>query len=623
MNGEDQQLEVPLSKWSTRALYVGFVLLLTLFLFKTFELQVFATEEMQQQAQNNAIRSIPVGAERGVVYDKTGKQLVFNRSSFDLMCDKRDLPSSSFQKEVFFKELSDLFGLSFEDIRADFDKTFSFNILLTENLSHEKLVIAEARIQDFPGCRIQENTVREYVNGLSLAHVLGYTAKISPNELLQHPEYAISDQIGKTGIEKTYEAFLRGEPGHILFERDAFGNIVKEKGEKESVPGKSVQLWLDMELQEKLTVELQKALVRVGSKKAAAVAIDPQTGGVLALVSLPSFDNNLFSRGISYQDYQSIINNLENPLFNRAIAGTYPAGSTIKPFIATGVLQEKLINPDQPLFTKGYIEIENEYDPEIVYVFPDWKNHGWVDMRQALAVSSNVYFYIVGGGFENQEGLGPSRIKKYLSLFSWGSETGIDLPGESVGLVPDPAWKKEAKNEGWWDGDTYLLSIGQGDLLVTPLQVAASFVQFANGGTLYVPKMVKGIIEIPDAFSEGRFTLNNDGGNIKEIPPEIIRNDIIDAEDLQIVREGMRQAVKWGSSVLLNQLPVSSAAKTGTAQTGRKNAEGNDLLYSWVNTFAPYEDPEIVLTIMVEDAEEGSLVVLPVAKEILEWYFTR
>ena len=606
MSGDDTQLEIPLSKWSTRILYVGFVLLILLFLFKTFELQVFAAKEMRQQAQDNAIRSIPVGAERGVVYDKTGKQLVFNRSSFDLVCDKRDLPSSSFQKEVFLRELSSVFGLSFVDIREDYDKTFSSSILLTENLSHEKLVVAEARIQDFPGCHIQENTIREYVNGSSLAHVLGYTAKISPNELLQHPEYAISDQIGKTGIEKTYESFLRGEPGQILFERDAFGNVVKDKGEKESVPGNSLQLWLDMELQEKLTVELQKALVRVGAKKAAAVAINPQTGGVLALVSLPSFDNNLFSHGISYKDYQDIITNLENPLFNRAIAGTYPAGSTIKPFIATGVLQEGLIDPNQALFTKGYIEIENEYDPEIVYVFPDWKNHGWVDMREALAVSSNVYFYIVGGGFENQEGLGPSRIKKYLSLFSWGSKTGIDIPGESTGLIPDPAWKQEVKDEGWWDGDTYHLAIGQGDLLATPLQVAVGFSAIANGGTLYEPQVVQAIL---------------DGQNKQEIEPVVIRKDFIDAENIQVVREGMREAVKWGSAVSLNQLPVKVAAKTGTAQTGKKDKEGKDFLYTWTTVFAPYENPEIVLTIVIEDVKEGTLAVLPIMQEVLGWYY--
>ena len=619
----EKKLEIPVSRWIFWGLYGSFIVIVIIFFGKTFQLQALAGEELSKKAAQNTIRSYPVVSERGVVYDALMTQLVFNRPSFDFVCDKRDLPEDRREKERILRESADILGISFKDLRADFDRTPKPRFLVGENLSHEELILFETKKEDLEGCVVEKNTIREYVQNPTLSHILGYTAKISADELEQFPEYFVTDQIGKTGIEKSYETELRGIQGQILVEKDALGRVVKDKGEIPSEPGNSILLWLDFELQKKIEEALQKTLVKVGSKKGVGIAIDPNTGGILALVSIPGYDNNLFSGGIKREDYQNIIENPLKPLFNRAIAGNYPTGSTIKPLVATAALAEDIINPDKEILTEGFIEIPNEYDPEIVYRFNDWKNHGWVDMRDAIAVSSNVYFYTIGGGYEDQEGLGPSRIKKYLSAFGWGAYTGIDLPGETKGLIPDPAWKKDVKNEGWWDGDTYLLSIGQGDLLVTPLQVAASFVQFANGGTLYVPKMVKGIIEIPDAFSEGRFTFNNDGGNIKEIPPEIIRNDIIDAEDLQIVREGMRQAVKWGSSVLLNQLPVSSAAKTGTAQTGRKNAEGNDLLYSWVNTFAPYEDPEIVLTIMVEDAEEGSLVVLPVAKEILEWYFTR
>ena len=217
-----------------------------------------------------------------------------------------------------------------------------------------------------------------------------------------------------------------------------------------------------------------------------------------------------------------------------------------------------------------------------------------------------MYFYTIGGGFEDQEGLGPTRLKEYLTKFGWGAQTGIDLPGEAEGLVPDPEWKKRVKDEGWWDGDTYLFSIGQGDVLATPLQVASSFVPIANGGTLYKPQMVKEILETE-----------------RVILPVVVSKDVIGKENLEVVRDGMRLAVKWGSSVLLNQLPVSSGAKTGTAQTGRKDEEGRDFLYSWVTVFAPYDNPEIVITVMVEDTKEGSLVVLPVAKEVLEWYFTR
>ena len=251
-----------------------------------------------------------------------------------------------------------------------------------------------------------------------------------------------------------------------------------------------------------------------------------------------------------------------------------------------------------------------------MYRFPDWKDHGYVDMRDAIAVSSNVYFYTIGGGFENQRGLGTTRIKEYLAKFGWGAKTGIDLSGEAIGLLPDPEWKQKAKGEGWWDGDTYLFSIGQGNVLATPLQVVSSFAAIANGGTLYEPRMVKEISEREGDLLEGGEEV------IERIPSKMIRNDIAEGENLEVVRDGMRQAVKWGSSVLLNQLPVTSAAKTGTAQTGRKDANGLDYLYSWVSVFAPYEDPEIVITIMVEDAKEGSLAVLPVAQEVLQWYFT-
>jgi len=326
------------------------------------------------------------------------------------------------------------------------------------------------------------------------------------------------------------------------------------------------------------------------------------------MVSVPGFDNNLFSGGISKIQYEKIVSDPLNPFFNRAVSGTYPTGSTIKPLIASAALEEHIIDPDKELLTHGYIEIPNEYDPEIVYRFADNADHGLVDMRDALAVSSNVYFYTIGGGYEDQQGLGPTRIKDYLLKFGWGAETGIDLPGEVRGLIPDPAWKKKAKGEGWWDGDTYLFSIGQGNVLATPLQVVSSFAAIANGGTLYTPRMVKEIItkEAP-----------------KTIPSQVAKADIIAPDNIEVVRDGMRQAVKWGSSLLLNSLPVSSAAKTGTAQTGRKDEDGKDYLYSWVSVFAPYENPEIVLTVMVEDAKEGSLAVLPVAQEVLQWYFTR
>ena len=609
----DRRLEVPLSRWLLLGLFAAFVLIIVLFLGKTFHLQAFAGQELQELAQANAIRQEPLPSERGVLYDQFGNQLVFNKPSFDLVCDKRDLPEDRVEKENILRKAADLLGLSFFELRHEFDKTHSPKFLVAENLSHEQLVVLETQMEELTGCQIEKNTIREYVAGTTLAHLLGYTAKISPDELRQFPEYSITEQIGKTGVEKAYETDLRGIPGKILTEKDALGNVVKEQGEIPSEPGNSLVLWLDLELQKKMEEALQATLDRLGAKKAAGVALDPNTGGVLSLVSFPGFDNNLFSKGITQQEYTNIIENPLNPLFNRAIAGTYPTGSTIKPLVGMAALEEDLIDPDKQILTHGYIEIPNQYDPEIVYRFNDNANHGAVNMKEALAVSSNVYFYTIGGGFEDQKGLGPVRIKQYLEKFGWGSKTGIDISGEGAGLIPDPAWKQRVKGEGWWDGDTYNFSIGQGNLLVTPLQVVASFVPIANGGTMYKPKTVKEVLVANP----------QEGEKSRRIEPEVVKQDFVQPENLEVIREGMRQSVKWGSSVLMNQLPVSSAVKTGTAQTGRKDAEGHDLLYSWVTVFAPYENPEIVMTLMVEEGKEGSLVVLPVAKEVLEWYFTR
>ena len=602
----ERKLEVPLSKGLLWGVYAGFALLIFVFFGKTFYLQAFAGEELEKRAQENAIRSQPLDSDRGVMYDRFGKQLVFNRPSFDFVCDKRDLPADRAEKERILRRISNSMGIPFADLKEEFDKTTNPKFLVAQHLSHEQLIILETKIEELEGCEIEKNTIREYVADPTLSHVLGYTAKISADELAQHKDYAITDQIGKTGIEKAYETELRGVPGRKLMEKDALGRIVKEKGEIASEPGNSVTLWLDFELQQKIRESLEQSLGRIGSQKAVAIALDPETGGVLSLVSIPGFDNNLFASGISHAQYEEIISNPLNPLFNRAIAGLYPTGSTIKPLVASAALQEGIIDADKEILTHGYIEIQNEYDPEIVYRFADNANHGLVDMRRAIAVSSNVYFYTIGGGFEDQKGLGPSKLKDYLMRFGWGAQTGIDLPGEAKGLVPDPEWKKQTKGEGWWDGDTYLFSIGQGNVLATPLQVASSFVPIANGGTLYKPHMVKEIVE-----------------TAKVIPPVVVREETIAKENLEVVRDGMKQAVKWGSSVLLNQLPVSSGAKTGTAQTGKKDEEGRDYLYSWVSVFAPYENPEIVLTVMVEDVKEGSLAVLPVAKEVLEWYFTK
>jgi len=542
----EKKLEIPLSQKILRGLWLSFFILTFILFGKTAQLQILEGKTYSQLSEENRFIVQLIQAQRGVIYDKDLNQLVFNKSSFDLVCDGE---------------------------------------VAEENLDHQTLIFYEVKgMDEFPGCEIINNATRDYKDGSAFSHIIGYQRKTGE----------------KTGLEDYYDAVLRAKPGEIQITRDVYGNPISKEIVSQPSSGQSLVLHLNSGLQKKLNQVLGSVIRSVGAKTGAAVALNPKNGGVLALTSFPNFDNNLFSQAMSLEEWDSLFNNPQKPLFNRVIAGEYPIGSTIKPLIASAGLQENLISPEKNILCQGLIEVEHRYDPEIVYKFHDWTTHGWTDLRSAIAQSCNVYFYRLGGGYETQEGLGPSRIKQYLELFGWGETTQIDLSGEAEGLIPDPNWKKEVIGENWWDGDTYYLAIGQGYILATPLQVAVSFGAVANGGTLYQSQIVQRVL---------------DG---EENHYQVIRENFIDSENLQIVREGMREAVTYGSSVLLNSLPVQAAAKTGTAQTGKE-----EVYHNWVTVFAPYDNPEIVLTIMIENVKGMQSAVLPVAREVLAWYFSQ
>lgn len=603
------KFEVPPSQKTLRVFLIfslaGFFILFA----KTFQLAVMENKNFAQLSLRNSQRLSPIKQDRGVIYDSNFKKLVTNLPSFDLVLDKRDLPRDENQKYKAIETVSQIVKKDILEIEKEIKETSQETLLVAENLDQETLVILETKMGDLPGFQIQNNTVRNYLEGIFFSHVLGYTGRINPQEFqsLKREGYFISDYLGKQGLEKSYEKTLRGEPGIIETEKDTSGKKIKTAVRSEPKPGKSLVLRLDSGLQEKLQTELIKITNEIGNKKAAAVAIDPKTGGVLALVSLPSFDNNLFAKGDSPDKLEQVLKDPREPLFNRAVSGLYASGSTIKPLIASAALEEQIISPEKQIFDQGFIEVKNQYNPDITYIFHDLKSHGWVDLKKAIAESCNVYFYTIGGGYKGQKGLGLSRIKKYLELFNWGKITGIDLPGESAGLIPDNVWKKEKIGENWYLGDTYNLSIGQGYLQITPLQEAISFAAIANGGKIFRPQIVAKIIEgTKDNYK-----------TIEEFKPVVIRELPIEEKNLEIVREGMRDAVIYGSSAILNSLPVKAAAKTGTAQTPREN-----YYYNWVTVFAPYENPEIVLVVMIEDVPGVRAAALPVAHEVLKWYFS-
>lgn len=611
----EKKFEVPLKERISYILFGIFFILAAILFFRVIYFQFVEGEKLYTQSENNKSSVNLITPTRGIIYDKNMVKLVLNSPAYDLVCDRDQFslfPSGrSFQevsKEI--QDMSKILSVDPVEIANKIQNTDSSEVLILNNLSHEQLLALEAKINDFEGCRIRQNTAREYVLGPVFSQVLGYTARINKEEYSSSNNYLINDYIGKTGLEKYYEKYLRGEPGQSKSTKSAAGLQISDQVVVEPKSGDNLVLNIDADLQKRVYDALAKSIKNVGAKKGAAVAMDPKTGAVLALVSYPSYDDNSFSRGISQIDYDKIINDFSQPLFNRAIAAKYPTGSTIKPFEASAALQEKIISPDKQINDIGYILVKNQYDPSIVYKYSGVTPHGWVDMRKAIAVSSNIYFYTVGGGYEDQEGLGPQRIKKYLSLFGWDQKTGIDLPGEFSGFIPDPDWKKKTRGQPWWDGDTYNLSIGQSDLQTTPLQVASAYCAIANGGTLYKPQIVNKVIS--GSASSPQI--------VKQFTPEVIRNNFIDAKNLEIVREGMKDGVykSYGLSSYLSDLPVQVAAKTGTAEIGYQNR-----FNVWSSVFAPYDNPEIVLVVTVEDVQGLGAVTLPVAHDVLDWYFTK
>ncbi len=605
----EKKFEVPLSRKILKILYSICLFLILILFAKSFYFQIVQGKDLLQKAKDNAERLILDRPDRGVIYDKNGELLVSNIPSFDLVLDRRDLPQDENEKLRVLETVAKIIKQEPEVLESQIKQSAFPVILVSENLSHETLLVLEPKIQELPGFYIEKNTVRNYKSGSTFSHILGFVGKTNKQELENYKNYSITDYIGKSGLEKSYEEILRGKPGVTVIEKDALGQKRKEEKISSSEAGKSLKLYLDAGLQSKAEEALKKTLLNLGLKKGVAVALDPKTGGVLAMVSLPSFNNNLFSQGISQEELDKINQSPLYPLFNRVISGLYATGSTIKPLMGIAGLEEGVITPNTKIndFT-GKLCIKDQWDTTKEACYGAVKACGVMDIYKAIAESCNVYFYTLGGGFESFKGLGIQKIKNWLEKFGWGSLTGVDLPSENDGLIPDPKWKQEnfiqAVEKNWYLGDTYNLSIGQGFIQVTPLQVATAFVAVANGGKLYQPEVVKEI-------------LDSDKNVVKEINPKVLKEGFIEQENLDVVRRGMREGVLYGSSVVLNSLPVAAAAKTGTAQTNKQG-----YYYNWVTVFAPYDNPQIVLTVMVEDVPGLQAAALPVARDVLEWYFS-
>lgn len=570
---------------------------------RIFYLQVIQGDYYRILAEGNRIKNEIIEAKRGIIFDQKKTQLVENAPNFSITLTPALLPKKEDKKNEIINKVAQITEDDPDQLKQKInsienDLSYEPNII-KENVDQLKAIKFIIGGVTLPGFDLDIASTRNYLDSKSLSHILGYTGRINKEELKNNQDYTFNDYIGKSGLELYYEKILRGTYGLKQIEVDALGKEKKVISQQDPVPGDNLILSLDQKLQQKAE-EILSAYLKKIKKKASIVILNPQTGEILTLISYPSFDNNEFAFGLNPARFKEISNDPDQPLFNRATMGGYPSGSTIKPIIAAAALEEKIINENTKFLSTGGIRIGQ-------WFFPDWKagGHGYCDVKRALAESINTFFYMVGGGDQHFTGLGAEKIFKYAELFGLNHTLGIDLPNENAGFIPKPSWKEETTGEKWYIGDTYHIAIGQGDVLVTPLQVASYTAVFANQGTLYKPYIVKSITD-------------PNGTLIKENKPVIIRKDFIDKKNLKIVSEGLRQTITSGSARYLNSLKVKIAGKTGTAQWAT-----DKLTHAWFTGFAPYDNPTLVITILVEEGGEGSSIAVPIAYDILNWYFSQ
>jgi len=603
-----EKITLTLTREKFRIIFFTIIFFFTLIMARAFYLQVVKGQNYNQIAEGNRIRLLSIKAERGIIYDRYHTPLVANLPNVSLYFIPPDLPSDDQTKKDLTQVIAAIIDKNSDELWQEFihaPATSYQPILIADNLSHEQSIRLKTIEDNLAGVYTATEPRRDYLEGSGLAHILGYVGKISSSELAQDAaqNYDVNDTLGKDGVELFYESMLKGKNGTQEIEVDALGKTKKILNRIESQIGASLVLTIDAELQKKLSQSLANAIKNSPASQAGvAIALDPQSGEILSLVSLPGFDNNFFSAGITEDAYQNYLTDQRKPLFNRTVAGTYPPGSIFKPLVALAALEQGIINEHKTFLSTGGLQIGD-------WFFPDWKygGHGRVNVISAIANSVNTFFYYIGGGYHDFIGLGVQKITDFARQFYLSKTLGIDLPGEAAGFLPSKDWKEKTKQESWYIGDTYHLAIGQGDILVTPLQVASYTAFFANGGTLYQPHLLKEIINA-DGLKNEHNSINNQ--------EYVLAKNLASDENIDIIRRALRATVTSGSAQSLQSLPVAVAGKTGTAQVGADKES-----HAWFTGFAPYDSPRIVITILLENGGEGSAVAVPVFKEVVEWYF--
>jgi penicillin-binding protein 2 len=578
-------------------------------------LQLVRGDEYQQRAALNQLRVEQETPSRGLIRDRNGVPLVENVPSFSAAVVAADVPRS--RTLEIAGGIEEVLGVPALETVLRIEAARKSNnpftpIIVKEGLDRADAFRMREQLARLPGAQIVVEAVRHYTAGDAMSSILGYTGRIDEEEYeeLKGSGYVNSDRLGKAGVEWAYEAYLRGVPGTKQIEKDASGREIRVLNQEPAAAGSDLVLSIDLDLQNKAT-QLTQAAAKGG--QAAAIVMDVNTGEVLALVSLPMFDNNVFSGKVDERKLQQYLNDPKKPLVNHALAEQYAPGSIFKQITGSAALQEGVAYPGTTITSNGFINVPNQYDPSVIYTFRDWRALGTLDFYGGVAMSSDVYFYYLAGGYHeygsNFDGLGIDRLSSYTRMFGLGRPTGIEIAGEAPGNVPDPAWKEENWGEVWTLGDTYNMGIGQGFLAATPIQMVRVAAAVANGGKVLQPRVVR---EVRDA----------DGNLIKANEPVVQSQIPISEENFAIVREAMRQAVSWGTAKEGGVRGVQVAGKTGTAEFGPRFADGSYETHAWFSGFAPANNPQIAITIFLERGV-GAIDAAPLASKIMDYYFHR
>lgn len=561
-------------------------------------LQVIQGKYYGQEADGNRIRLAPIMAPRGMFFDRNGIPMVSNRPGFTVSL----LPLTGPVPDDIIAKVAGILNITTDEIRKKLSQhNGKFEpVRIKSDIGPDVVTKIEERRAELPGVIIEIQPIRNYINNELGAHLFGYVSEINDVELEKAKAngYKIGDIIGKFGLEKVYDRELRGTDGGNQVEVDVTGRPVNVLGRKEPIPGNNLTLTIDYKIQKAAEVAIDEQLTYLqtksefrNAKAAAAIVMNPKTGEILAMVSRPTFNPNLFSGGISSKDWKLLNENPNNPMDNKAISGEYPPGSTFKLVTGAAALELGKVTPEEKILDTGKHWIIDKGNSE-------GEALGWINFKEALTKSDNVYFYEMGNR------LGIDNLEKYARMFGLGAVTGIKLQGESEGLVANQKYKEKVYGEEWYLSETFDAAIGQGFQLVTPLQVAVLMSEIANGGHRYRPYLVSKIS-------------SDKGETIKTFAPEEVGSIQLSNKTLGLIRESLRDVALEGGTAAqaFRDFPVSIAGKTGTAE----NPHGSD--HGWFIAYGPYEDPSVVVVVIVEQGGFGAGSAAPIARKIMEAAF--